>query len=388
VIGRRPRVAVFAVDDRSVQLTWRGLGPGAGSVRALDGDGRRLPGDASAPVPLDTHASGAGSIVLDGLPAGSPLTIERSGPEGATSAVTTRTLERLPGEERCRMATVSDLHLGTSVFGHRGTIVEHPPPEVAHPLRCSSAAVSEAVAWGAQRLAVKGDLTNNGAPEQWRAYARLVAEAAVPVDAIPGNHDQYHPSGFHHVTPPDAAVAFDLSIANPLIVRDLHGLRIVLVDSTIPAHNHGTLDPVVDAVLDAAAAADRSGAVLVLLHHQLQAHHHPEGWPVGVGRNESRRLLEGLARAHPHVLVSSGHTHRHRRWNHAGVDVTQVGSTKDFPGVWAGYVLAEGGLRQVVRRVSRPDCLAWTDHTRRAAAGLWGFIGIGRLDSRCFNLSW
>ena len=404
----RPEVAVFAVDDRSAQVTWRRLRPGRLLFRALDKGGRPLPG--MAPTELEVAPQLAderelvdkcqpgdepivgpvGAIAIDGLPAGRALTIEVSGDAvGRARSLAVRTLAALPGEELCRVATISDLHLGTRVFGHRGTIEERPTPAVPHPMRCSTAAAAEAVSWGAERLFVKGDITNTGAARQWRDYARLVAGVAVPVDAIAGNHDQAHPSNLHPLAPIDAAAAFGVSVAYPIMVRDLPGLRTVMVDSTIPGHNLGTLtSQVTAAALDAAAEAPRDGAVLVLVHHQLQAHLYPEGWPVGIARAESRALLEGLARAHPHVLVSSGHTHRHRRWRHAGVEVTQVGSTKDFPGVWAGYVASEGGLRQIVRRVTRPDCMAWTDETRRAAFGLWGHVGIGRLDARCFDLPW
>ena len=98
--------------------------------------------------------------------------------------------------------------------------------------------------------------------------------------------------------------------------------------------------------------------------------------------------MDRLGAAHPHAFVTSGHTHRHRRWGRAGVVVTQVGATKDFPGVFAGYVVHEGGMRQVVRRIARPDVIAWTDHSRIAAYGAWEHAAPGRLDARCFNVAW
>ena len=124
------------------------------------------------------------------------------------------------------------------------------------------------------------------------------------------------------------------------------------------------------------------------LHHQLQPHHVTEGWPWGVPRHESMRFLDAVGAAHPDTLVTSGHTHRHRRWRRGPVTVTQTGSTKDFPGVWAGYVVHEDGIRQVVRRVARRDCIAWTERTAAAVGGLWSVIAPGRLSSRCFNLTW
>ena len=88
------------------------------------------------------------------------------------------------------------------------------------------------------------------------------------------------------------------------------------------------------------------------------------------------------------MLGTSGHTHRHRRHQIDGVPWTETGSPKDYPGTWTGYVVHEGGIRQIVRRVQAPDAIAWTDHTRIAAYGLWEHASPGRLDARCFNVPW
>lgn len=379
VMSRGPSLRVFGVDETAVQLTWRHLRPG--TLRLVVPDAP----DAGAEVATTAEP---GSVVLDGLPAGRLLRIEASG--GALARpieLAARTLSAIHGAELCRFATLSDLHVGTAVFGHQGTIkdpVDHPDP---HPERCAEAAIAEACAWGAQRFVVKGDLTNRGTPHQWRRYAELVGRSPVPVDAIPGNHD-HGPDASGALLPGEAAAAFGLSIADPLLVRDLPGLRLILADTTRASRHGGTLARVADDIVDAAADADRSGGVLVALHHQLQPHRLTEGWPPGIAQREGFAFLDRLGAAHPHAFVTSGHTHRNRRWGRAGVVVTQVGSTKDYPGVWAGYVVHEGGLRQIVRRVTRPDCLAWTDHSRRAALGLWEHASPGRLDARCFDVAW
>ncbi len=380
---RGPEIGVFAVDDRSAQLSWRRLQAGQLSLE--------IPGLADRPEQLIEVDDGPGSSTIEGLPAGRLLRVQACGSafgDDQTRELRLRTLDRLPGEELCRVATLSDLHLGIRAFGHRGTIIEQPKPEVPHARRCSQAALDEAVAWGADRVIVKGDITNAGVAAHWRQYKAMVASCPVPVDGLPGNHDNAHPLVPYSLTAAVAAKAFDVSLADPLLIRDLPGLRMILVDTTMPGRNVGTVEPATDDLVDAVAEADRAGGVLVALHHQLQSQVFPEGWPRGVSHAESLALLERLGRAHPHVFVTSGHTHRHRRWGHAGVVATQVGSTKDFPGVWAGYTVHEGGMSQVVHRVSRPDCLTWTDHTRRAALGLWGHIAIGRMDARCFNVPW
>ncbi len=378
---RSPAIWVFGVDEDAIQLTWRTLGSEPVRLRVLADD-----------VDLDLEVAepgDSGATVLAGLPAGRMVRIEATSPAlGAPVVLSARTLAALPGEELARLATVSDLHLGTEVFGHWGTIADpfdHPDP---HPVRCAEAALDEAVTWGAQRIIAKGDLTNAARPAEWRQYARLVHALPVPVDALPGNHDHGPDLLAGHLLPGQAADAFDLSIAQPITVQDLPGLRTVLVDTTVPGRHGGSLAGTRHDILDAVAEADPAGAVLIATHHQLQPNRPPEGWPPGVRYAESAAFLDALGAAHPHVLVTSGHTHRNRRWGRSGVVVTQVSSTKDFPGAWAGYVVHEGGLRQIVRRVQRPDAIAWTDHTRIAAFGAWEHAAPGRLDARCFNLTW
>ena len=383
IVHRRgPRLWLAGVDADAVQVAWRGLGRGLLRLRAVEADDI---------APLELELTGApGVATLSGLPSSRLLTIEAAGAPLRSGPVrfAARTLGSLPGEELCRIATVSDLHLGARAFGQRGTITEPEDHADPHPLRCAEAAWQEAASWGAERIIAKGDLTNLGAPHEWRQYAGLVAASPIPVDAVPGNHDHARPGVRGALLPSEAAAVHGLAIAQPLLVRDLPGLRTVLADTTVAGTNPGSLAPVADDIVDAVADADPACGVLVVLHHQLQPHRLPEGWPPGIRRDESATFLDRLGALHPHVLVTSGHTHRHRRWGRAGVVATQVGSTKDYPGVWAGYVVHEGGLRQIVRRIERPDVVAWTDRTRTAAWGLWEHTSPGRLDARCFDVAW
>lgn len=375
-------VSIFAVDDRSAQLLWRGLAAGPLRVDVLDD--RRI----VTRQTVDVAGRVPGGTVLTGLPAGKVLELIAHHRGTEIHRRSFRTDESLPGEELCRIATVSDLHLGARSFGHRGTIVEPPHRDGPHPQRCTRAAITELADWGAEHLIAKGDITNGASLPQWRMWSQLIEEAPIPVDSLPGNHDRDHPDSDTPVDIADAAALFDFDVADPLLIRDFPGLRVVLVDSCIPGSNRGTLGPVGDDVVDIAADTDPNATVLVLLHHQLEPITGPEVWPIGIPHGESRSFLSRLARAHRRSFVSSGHTHRHRRWHHAGITTTQVGSVKDFPGVWAGYRVSEGGFAQLVRRVQDPDCLVWTDHTRRAAAGLWRFIAPGTHATRTFSQRW
>ena len=59
-----------------------------------------------------------------------------------------------------------------------------------------------------------------------------------------------------------------------------------------------------------------------------------------------------------------------------------------YGGTWAGYVVHEGGIRQVVRRVAAPAAIRWTEETKRALLGVWGRWSPGRLDDRCLSHTW
>lgn len=383
---RRPSVSVFAVEDRTVQLAWRNLAPGHLRVR-ISADGRAVGPD------TDVRVDEVGTLVIDGLPADTALRAEISGSALRAGSGTDRSGPRLafrtlappPGAELVRIATLNDLHLGSRSVGPRD--LDAPPdPEGSHPVRCARAALRAAEGWGADRVVIKGDLTNYARLEEWRDYAALVGGSPVPVDALPGNHDHL---GAPHTTsgtldPWEAAEVHDLSLATPVLVRDLPGLRLVLAATHLPGPDRGTLGPVRRQVIEAVADADPESAVLVALHHQLHRHVVPEGPPPGIPHRTGAAFLDELGSLRRLVVVTSGHTHRHRRWDRAGVTATQVGSTKDYPGVWAGYAVHEGGIRQVVRRLDDTECVRGTEQTRNAALGAWRWIAPGRLDSRCF----
>ena len=135
---------------------------------------------------------------------------------------------------------------------------------------------------------------------------------------------------------------------------------------------------------------DAAGPAFVALHHQLMTTPVPTYIPVGIDRDQSRAFLDRLVAANPALFVTSGHTHRHRRRRHGSAVVTEVGSPKDYPGTWAGYVVHEGGIRQVVRphrpTPTSPPLAATA--ARPPPCGLWGRWSPGTLDDRCFPHTW
>jgi hypothetical protein len=124
------------------------------------------------------------------------------------------------------------------------------------------------------------------------------------------------------------------------------------------------------------------------MHHYPQRFRVPTMWPPGIAGPDAAALLDAVAAANPRTFVTSGHSHRHRAHRHGPLVVAEIGSTKDFPGAWAGYTTYEDGIMQTVRRVAEPSAIAWTDRTRHAVGGIWGLWSPGFRDHRCFVHEW
>lgn len=363
-------VEIFAVEDTTAQIVWRGL-PGGEVGVVLDGR-EQIVGDGG-------HA-GAGEVT--GLQPATGHTVDITLDGRVIEQRVIHTEPALPGEELLRVATISDLHLGEEGFGLVKRMREHPAPADGYPLRCARAAARAAVAWGADLLVIKGDITDLGMPEHWELVDELLADIPLPVIAIPGNHDTVG-----RTRSLDAATELRRRGLFPSEVqtRDYEGVRVVGVDTTCGGRTWGRINRRLD---DVASALDVETPALVFMHHHFETHHYPRIWPIGTPLREARGALRTMTEANPDLLVSSGHTHRNRVRRDGPAVITEVGSTKDYPGVWAGYVVHPSGVRQVVRRVAQPDCLAWTDRTHAAVAGIWGRWSPGRIADRCLTHSW
>lgn len=383
------RVQVAAVEDTTIQLMWGDApeGPLTFVAERLDSDGRVSdgPGHRTETI-VDDHPGGPGGIVLGTLrPATAHrLTLRAGRALDATRSVEARTLPAPPGAALARVATFSDTHIGAIRHGYFGTMRDSGPHADPAPVRCARAAIGEAVTWSPDLLVAKGDLTQRGWREEWARLGALVEAhgSDVPLVAVPGNHDT---PVIREVAPQDGLQLAGLR-SEPFLVVDLPGVRVLLVDSSIDARSGGTIAAHWGAVIDAARDAD--GAVLLCLHHPFERYPWPTKYPSGIPWTVTRRFLRDLGQANPCVVVTGGHTHRNRRFAWGPVVHTEVGSTKDYPGVWAGYVFHEGGVRQVVRRVMDPAALGWIEYSRLALGGLWQFYAPGRLADRCFTHSW
>ena len=365
---------VFAVEDTTVQLTWRGAPAGPVAITVRD--------ERSTRTLEVVGESGPGALIVDELEADTEYRISIA-PKGTDPSRPRkiRTLPTLPGAELTRLSTISDIHIGESGFGVFPRSAEVPEPAVPHTLRCALAAIDEWTQWGSQHVVFKGDLVDHGTRAEWETLAKLLARVPQPWTLILGNHETMNRA---REKAEDMLAELGLP-ADPVRTTDLPGLRIVHVETAVDNRGHGR-------VRDVAAAADAVGEsdlpCLVVIHHHIQRLPLPMFWPPGIESKSGKQFVRELRRANPRIMLISGHSHRHRKHLVDGIPLVEVGSVKDYPGVWAGYVVHESGVRQVARRVSPLDCLQWTDKTRSVMLGAWQFFSPGSLAARCFVHRW
>lgn len=365
-------VGLFAVGVSSAQLTWGNLP--AGQVR-LQTEHDEFTVD---------HGGGPGSREVDGLTPGADFTITVTPARGQSHSVSGTTLQPPSGELLTRFATISDLHLGARRWGFFKTMTEAEDRyEVPYPVRAAVAAIEEAVAWGAELLVIKGDAANHEEAYDFELLGQLVDRFPdLHMLLIPGNHDV---DGGGNVIP-ETVGARQLPFIAGVGHADVPGARLVVANSTKPGQGSGTLAAVAEQIID--VVADAPSPVFLGLHHQLQPTKIPRYWPKGIPAPESTEFLERLAAITPNVLISSGHTHRNRARRHGPIGLTEVASTKDWPGVWGAYTVYEGGITQSVRRIGEPSVMEWTEYSQQAVAGLWSKWAPGQIHDRCLSHVW
>ena len=295
-----------------------------------------------------------------------------------------------PGAELSRIATISDLHIGEPGFGILPKVRE---ARGLHPdhftVRAARAAIAEAAGWGAQLIVVKGDISWTARPGHWEKAAEVLAASPVPVVAVMGNHDMTARGQDGRPWLEDAGLSLIVDAENPAASIDVPGLRLAIADTSPRHRGKGHVTAAARDELAALVAATPAGSgSMVVLHHYPNRFRQSTRYPQGIAFDDAERLIAAMREAGPPALVTCGHSHRHRRYTRGGVAFSEVGSTKDYPGVWAGYVVHEGGIRQVVRRIAEPSVVEWTERTKRSCLGLWGAWTPGLLRWRCFSLPW
>ncbi|MDP8937600.1 MAG: metallophosphoesterase [Actinomycetota bacterium] len=300
--------------------------------------------------------------------------------EYAAHGQTFRTLPRPPGELLATIATVSDLHLGETECGvyagvDLGPVMRSGPDEPPYPDTMSRAAAAEIAALNPDAVVAKGDLTSAGTPEELELFMTCFgARFGDRLHYVNGNHD---------------VASGDRIEAPRMRVVDLPGVRLALLDTSVPGRSPGDLDSEQIEWLDdvGAEAASDGRPVLAFAHHPPDSASSPVG---GIAPAASERLVEVFARRPALAGWFAGHTHRnrvHRLAATGAVPWAEVSATKDFPGAWAEYRVYEGGILQVVHRISSAEALDWTERTRAMFGGYYPGYAFGTLADRCFPVT-
>jgi 3',5'-cyclic-AMP phosphodiesterase len=180
---------------------------------------------------------------------------------------------------------------------------------------------------------------------------------------------------------------------------ELPGLNVALVDTAIPTRTTGALGEhqlgwIDDHLADVARAGERA---IVMGHHQqwipgADGHERRHDDYFGLSPDASDELDAVLARHTTALGYTAGHTHRHRvrRMAVSGLPSVEIGCVKDFPGTYAEYRVYEGGVMQVVHRISAPEALAWSERCRvlyRDFGIDYVAYALGTLADRCFTIA-
>ena len=300
--------------------------------------------------------------------------------EHTVEGATFRTLPRPTGERLASVATISDLHIGETECGryegvNLGPPLRAEPGEPPYPETMARSAAAEIAAAHPDALVVKGDLTARGTADELAAFLDIFERQF---------GDRLHWTNGNH----DVSTHSELAPRPATELVKVAGARVALLDTAVPGQTGGRVTTEQLDWLDELGADETDGTpVLVFGHHPLFDH---ASFTAGINTEDSDRLMEVFARRPALVGYFAGHTHRNlvRRMPATGdVPWAEIGATKDYPGVWAEYRVYEGGILQIVHRISSPEALAWTDRTREMFGGLYPSYSFGTLADRCFPVT-
>jgi len=292
-----------------------------------------------------------------------------------------RTLDRPPGEPLATVCTVNDVHFGETECGviegmEAGPIFRSEPGDEPYPDVMNRGAIAEIVAVDPDAVLVKGDLTTHGTHEEFGMFLdRYEGAFGERLSYVRGNHD--------------CTIGEEFAADAPFEVT-LPGVVLAVLDTAIPYMATGQVSAEQLEWLDELGArADRP--VLVFGHHHPWnpgSRQRPENY-FGINPDDSERLIDVVARRPALRGYFAGHTHRNRV-RHFGatgaVPWVEVSCVKDYPGAWAEYRVFEGGILQLVHRISAPEALEWSEKTRAMFAGTYHTYALGELKDRCFEV--
>lgn len=287
-----------------------------------------------------------------------------------------------PGDLLCRFATVNDVHFGEIeaglIAGIETPVLRAPEGAPPYPETMSAAAISEMVKIDPAAVLVKGDLTSEGTREEYGRFLQFYGDAfGDRLHHIRGNHDAY--------------LGQDFMPAEPVRV-DLPGVRLLMINTTVPRQAGGGIDGGDLVWLDDNAAGSDVPVMTFGHHHPWSpdSTDRPDDY-FGIDPTSSERLVAVIANRPEIVGYFCGHTHRNRVRHFTATGTlpwAEVASVKDYPGTWTEYRVYDGGILQVHRRISTIEALEWSEASRGLYAGLLDFTtyALGRLSDRCFPI--
>lgn len=167
---------------------------------------------------------------------------------------------------------------------------------------------------------VSGDLVENADDAEYEQVCELLARLGAPLHVLPGNHDDRRALRRHFGLP--GAEGEPVQYA-----ADLGQLRLVVLDTTRPGEDAGTLDAERLAWLDSELAAARKAPTLLAMHHPPLSTGVPAWDRLGLPVADRRALGEVLGRHQQVRRVVAGHVHRTITGELAGRPVLTVPST-------------------------------------------------------------
>lgn len=163
-------------------------------------------------------------------------------------------------------------------------------------------------------MVISGDLADTPSEAAYVHLTALLAALEIPFVAIPGNHDDralMRSALPHEHATPGGALNF---------TRNVGGIDILLVDSSVAGTPHGTLDDATPAWLDTTLAQSTTRPELLFLHHPP--------FVCGIAHMDVQNLsnagdLAKVVHLHDRArLVAAGRVHRATRTQFAGVPAT------------------------------------------------------------------
>ena len=163
-------------------------------------------------------------------------------------------------------------------------------------------------------VVISGDLVDAPSKEAYDHLLELLSPLAIPFAAVPGNHDD---RDLMRAALPDGYARPSGALHSLHTIGDVD---VVLVDSTTPGRNYGTLDAESLAWLEGVLATSPSRPALVFMHHPP--------FVTGISHMDVQNLrnaddLADTLRRHRRArLVAAGHVHRAALTSFAGASAT------------------------------------------------------------------